>query len=90
MKVNPDPQPGDVPAGYAILQFGGRMWRPVLVVSGGDGGLWARPVYRELSTDGRTGAVCHCRAEALAVIARHQVWRKQEQEIERGRAGGRR
>lgn len=74
-----------IPAGYAVLPFGRTHCRPVLVVAVGDG-PWTRPLYRELSTDGRTGAVCASQAEALDVIARHIVWRKRQDEIERGMA----
>ena len=55
----------ETPPGYTILPFGNGHWRPVLVIASGDG-LWARQTYyRELSTDGRTGAVCASQAEAL-------------------------
>ena len=74
-----------IPTGYTILPFGNGHWRPLLVVASGDG-LWARPLFRELSTDGRCGAVCASQAEALDVIARHQVWRKRQDEVERGMA----
>lgn len=74
-----------IPAGYAILPFGPGHVRPVLIVATGDG-LWATPLYRELSLDGRTGAVCASREEALAVIARHRVWRMAQDEVERGMA----
>lgn len=75
-----------VPSGYAILAWHG-WWRPVLIVAAGDG-LWSasKPVYRELSQDGRTGAVCDSRAKALAVIVAHQAWRERQDEIDRAAA----
>lgn len=84
--VAPLPTLTAIPPGYAILPFGRGCWRPVLIVSGGDG-LWSQPLYRELTrlSDGRVGAVCGSQAEALAVIAEHQAWRKRQDEVERGR-----
>lgn len=82
------PRLTSLPAGYEIQRFGSA-YRPVLVIAQGDGldGLGGKPQYRELAgKDGRTGAVCASEAEALAVIAAHQVWKRQQAEMARDKA----